>query len=137
MDVGFDKQQHLAEGQPTLQGCLPLGLYLVLGDTLKFLGKLAVVPVLFTAFQYGQRGLLDRRVSTLPLGSSEEATLRALGKPDSESDTSFRDPRTGYSLSSKTLSYGFGIPLACFSPQEWALEFSDQKLVSKFLLVSP
>ena len=104
---------------------------------MKILAKLTVIPVLFTALQYGQRVQLDRKVSALPLGSSEETIVKALGKPDSKSDTSFHDPRTGYRTSSKTWTYGFGIPLAFLSPQEWALEFSDEKLVCKSLRVSP
>ncbi len=99
----------------------------------KVLAALALLPVLLIALQYGQRVRLDRSVAAFPIGTPMEEVVRQLGRPTGTMHKTFPETKT----STDTLTYGFGLPLALFSPQEWELEFADYKLIRKSLLVSP
>lgn len=100
----------------------------------RILAILVLLPVLFTGLQYGQRCLLDHRVTALPLGTFMKDVVEVLGRPTGQLRKG-ADPQD--SASTDIFTYGFGIPLALFSPQEWELEFADYKLIRKSLLVSP
>lgn len=99
----------------------------------RILAIVVLLPLFYLALQYGQRSLLDHRVATFPIGTSLEEVVRELGRPMGTMHETFPETKT----STDTLTYGFGIPLALFSPQEWELEFADYKLIRKSLLVSP